>query len=95
MELGIRGALGADPRRLVRTVMREVVVVTTVGVVLGTMIAGAGSRVLRNVLFEIDPLDTLPFVAAPALILLVSSVAVALPAFRVLRLSLVEILRQH
>jgi putative ABC transport system permease protein len=94
-ELGIRGALGASHRQLVRTVMREAIVVTALGIALGLVLAGAGTRVLLSVLFEIDPLDGVSFVAGPALLLLTSLLAASLPAVRILRLNLVEILRQH
>jgi putative ABC transport system permease protein len=94
-ELAIRGALGASRRRLVRTVMSEAIVITGLGIALGVVLAAAGTRVLRSVLFEIDPLDSISFVAGPALLLLSSLIAAALPAVRVLRLNLVATLRQQ
>ena len=94
-EMGIRTALGARPAGLIGLVMREGLVVTGAGLVLGLGAAFASSRVMSGLLFGIDPLDALSFAAAPVLLTLVAIVACLVPARRAVTTSPVEALRQE
>jgi hypothetical protein len=92
-ELGIRMALGADPQRLVRDVLRRSLVAACSGIVFGVALAWAGSRSLRALLFEVAPDDPRIYVGVAATFLVVAVIAALLPARRVLRIDPAEALR--
>jgi ABC-type antimicrobial peptide transport system permease subunit len=81
-ELGVRAALGASRRQLVRLVLREGLAVTLAGVVLGVAAASAITRLMDRLLFATSPLDALAFTLGPVLLLGVGVAASALPALR-------------
>ena len=93
-ELSIRAALGADRGRLLAMVLREGLAVTLVG--LGVGLAGAAglSRLLAGLLFQVTPLDTLSFAAAPLLLLPAAAIASLAPAYRAASAHPAEVLRQ-
>jgi len=73
-EIGIRMAIGASRRDVTRMVVREGVLLTGVGLVLGLAGAALVTRALRAVLYGVSPTDPLTF---GAVILLLGLVAVA------------------
>ena len=81
-EIGIRIALGAQGRALVRLVLERVLLLAVAGVVLGIAGALALSHVLRQLLFETSPTDTTTFVSAAALLVAVALMAGMIPARR-------------
>jgi putative ABC transport system permease protein len=85
-ELGIRLALGATSRQVVRDVVMPGIVLAGVGVALGTAAALAAVRLLQSFLWGVAPTDPLTFAAVIALLLVVALVASLIPALRVLRL---------
>lgn len=92
-EIGIRLALGAEPRRVLRLMSRRGLAITGVGLVLGVALAFAASRVLAAFLFGVDARDALVFLAMPLLLLAVGLAAVLLPAWRATRVSPLVALR--
>ena len=91
-ELGVRMALGADRRRVIRLVMRELRVVLA-GILLGAFVAwGAGSW-LESLLFGLEPGDLGPLAAAAAVMLGVAALAAYVPARRASRVDPVVALR--
>jgi predicted permease len=93
-ELSIRAALGADRGRLLGMVLREGLAVALVG--LGVGLAGAAglSRLLAGLLFQVTPLDTLSFAAAPVLLLPAAAIASLAPAYRAASVYPADVLRQ-
>ena len=81
-ELGVRAALGADRRRLMTLVVREGLVLSLGGLVLGMFGAALLGRTVRGILFGITPLDVLSFAAAPLVLLPVAALACLIPAHR-------------
>jgi putative ABC transport system permease protein len=81
-ELGIRKAVGANPRDLYRLVLRGAVGLLGLGTVLGLGIALVAGRWVQGLLFEVGPSDPLSFVLSGALVLLVGLAASLLPARR-------------
>jgi putative ABC transport system permease protein len=73
-ELAIRLALGADPGRLVRRVLGEGLRVAVVGGVAGVLVARAGGRVLRSLVYGVETTDPASFAGA-ALVLVAVVVA--------------------
>ena len=94
-EMGIRTALGARPAGLIGLVVREGLVVTGAGLVIGLAAAFALSRVMRGMLFGVEPLDAVSFAAAPVLLSAVALAACLVPARRAVATSPVEALRQE
>jgi predicted permease len=88
-ELGVRMALGADSRRILRMVLRQGSILTGIGLAIGLLItlglAGAAGEGIQNVLFGVSPLDPLAYAAVAALIALVSLAASFVPARRATR----------
>jgi predicted permease len=81
-ELGIRLALGAEPRRVLAFVMRRGMAMALPGVLLGVAGAFALTRLIRSMLFEVEAVDPLTFLLVPALLALAALAASYLPARR-------------
>ncbi len=82
-ELGLRVALGAQRRDVVRLIVGEGVRVAGVGVLLGLALAAVATRLLASLLFGVSPLDPVTFLAMTAVLAIVALVASYLPARRV------------
>jgi putative ABC transport system permease protein len=81
-EVGIRMALGAQRRQVRQLVLRQGMKMAFLGVGLGLLAAVGATRMLRNLLFGISPLDPVTFIVIPLLLLLVAWMACWLPARR-------------
>jgi predicted permease len=81
-ELGIRLALGAEPGLLIWMVMREVLVLLTIGLALGIPAAIGLGRFVSNQLYGIQPNDPWIAISTVALLTLVSAAAGLIPARR-------------
>jgi putative ABC transport system permease protein len=96
-ELGVRMALGADSRRILRMVLGQASVQTGVGVGLGILItlglAGAAGDGMQTVLFGVSAMDPLTYAAVVALIAIVSLAATFIPARRATRVDPMTALR--
>ncbi len=84
-EIGVRVALGAQPRDILGLVLRESLVLGALGVTLGAALAYAAARALVSLLAGITPSDPLTFSAAIALALAMTLAGSLLPAIRALR----------
>jgi ABC-type antimicrobial peptide transport system permease subunit len=84
-EIGIRMALGAESRDVLRLVMRESMVMVVIGIVGGLAIAFASGRFVATLLFGLPPTDPASLALAVGVMLLVSAVAGYLPARRASR----------
>jgi predicted permease len=94
-EMGVRAALGASRRRLVALVIREGLMVTIAGLVLGLGLALLLTRLMQGLLFGVRPLDTPSFLAAPLILLVVALLACLLPARRAALVDPAEALRSE
>ncbi|RUO89218.1 FtsX-like permease family protein [Corallococcus sp. AB018] len=93
-ELGIRSALGATPRGLLRLVVTQGLRLTGLGLAVGLLGAGLLARALSAMLYGITPHDPLIFVGAPALLFLTALAASWIPAVAATRVSPAEALKQ-
>src|SRR5437899_11457137 len=85
-EIGVRMALGASQRSVVSRILREIVVLVTVGSALGTAGALGLGRFVETLMFGLAPRDPLTLAAAVAVLLVVALVAGYLPARRAARI---------
>jgi predicted permease len=92
-EIGIRMALGASPGAVMRMVLGHGRRLTLLGIGLGIAGGLAMSRLLQQVLFEVDPADPLIYLAVSVMLLLVAELASFLPARRATRIDPVIALR--
>jgi putative ABC transport system permease protein len=81
-EFGIRMALGAQAAAIRRMVLREGLVVTAIGLVIGVGGAALSSRLIASVLFHVKPLEPTVLIGAAAIMGLVAMVAAYVPAWR-------------
>jgi predicted permease len=81
-EIGVRIALGAQPRDVLRMIMRESLVLVLVGIGLGAGAALAAGRLIASLLFGLQATDTATTAAAVVVVAAVSSLAGYLPARR-------------
>jgi len=81
-EIGIRVALGASKTAILGWVLKQGMMLTIAGVVIGLVGAYALTRLLRSLLFGVGPADILTYGALAALLTLVALIACYVPARR-------------
>ncbi len=84
-ELGIRMAVGATPRDILRLVLGQGVRLTLIGAGLGIVASLLVTRVLASLLFGVSATDPLTFVTVPVVLAAVALLACYLPARRAMR----------
>ena len=92
-ELGVRMALGAQKRDVLALVLRETTPMVLVGIGVGVAIGLAVTRLMRALLYEIQPTDPVTFVGVPVVLALVGVLAALLPARRAARVDPLVALR--
>ena len=91
-EIGVRLAVGAEPGRVARSVLREEMVPVAVGLAVGLLGAAASGRVLADLLYEVDPSDPGTLLAVAAVLGAAAAAALVVPAVRALRVDPVRVL---
>jgi predicted permease len=94
-EIGIRMALGADQGNVLALVMRQGLLLTTGGIVVGLAGAFALNRLIASLLFGVPPTDPATMVAVGATITVVAAVACWIPAWRACRVDPNVVLREN
>ena len=92
-EIGIRMAVGAVPSRVLAMILRQSLMVTGTGAVVGLLMAAGTTRYLESMLFELTPLDPWTFVAVAVMTLVVAVLAAYPPAARASRVDPLAALR--
>jgi ABC-type antimicrobial peptide transport system permease subunit len=92
-EIGIRIALGADPRGIQRLVVFQSLRAVLIGLGLGLVGAIAVTGILRSLLYEVKPGDPTTFAVVTLLLVLVALAAAFIPARRAARVDPVLALR--
>jgi len=94
-ELGIRLALGASRGRIERQVLRSGVALAAVGLLIGLGGAWAGNRLLRGLVWGVEPGDPRALAGAAFVLFLTAALASWLPARRAARVDPLETLRSE
>ena len=92
-EIGIRVALGAQRRDIMRMVLRQGLRATVAGVTIGVVAGLALTRLLRSLLYGVTPGDWLTFLSVALLLLVVALAACSIPARRATRVDPIVALR--
>jgi putative ABC transport system permease protein len=92
-EIGVRMALGADPRHVLSLVVGQGLATTMAGIAVGLVGALALSRTIEGLLFGIESTDPATFAAVVALLFVVALTACAIPAWRATRVDPTRALR--
>ncbi len=94
-EIGIRVALGARPREVVRLVVAQGLRVTIAGIAIGLLISALASRLLATILQGVSPTDAVTWSAAVGVWIVVALAATWLPARRATRVEAMVALREE
>jgi putative ABC transport system permease protein len=92
-EIGIRMALGAEPRDILKMVMRQSAIVVGAGLLVGLAVAFVGTSAIANFIVGIKPTDPVTFTTVAAGLTFVALVACWIPARRATRVSPLVALR--
>jgi predicted permease len=92
-EIGIRMALGAQRRDILRLVLRKGMEWTLLGVALGSVMALALTRLMKSLLFAVSAADPLTFAAVALFLIVVASLACWIPARRATKVDPIVALR--
>ena len=94
-EIGIRIALGAQPRSLLGMYVRHGILLAGVGAVLGLIAAAGLTRLMSSLLFGVKALDPLTYAAVSALLLAAAVLASYFPARRAMAVDPVDAMRSE
>jgi predicted permease len=92
-EIGIRMALGAEPRDILSMVLRQSIGIVALGLAVGLAAAFAGTRAIANLIVGIKPTDPLTFATVIILLSAIALIACWIPARRATRISPLTALR--
>ena len=92
-EIGVRMALGAQRQQVLWMILRESFFVTGVAILAGVPLAIGGSRLMRSMLFGVQPGDMISFLLALFGVILVALAASIIPARRAAALDPIVALR--
>lgn len=92
-EIGIRMALGGEPKHVAALVAREMLGITAIGIAIGVGGAFAAAPAIRSQLYGISPQDPLSIAIAVAVVIAIALLAAALPTIRAVRTEPAIVLR--
>ena len=94
-EIGIRMALGAEPQRVVRLVLRHVAVITVAGLIIGVAGGVATGRFINSLLFNLATYDRTMIAMTVVTLAAAAAIAGYLPARRASRIDPMAALREE
>jgi ABC-type antimicrobial peptide transport system permease subunit len=94
-EIGIRLALGAEPRDVLRLVLGKGLKMTCIGIAIGAAAALAVTRLMNSLLFGVSATDPLTFIGVTGLLAMVALLACYVPARSAMRVDPVVALRDE
>ena len=93
-EIGVRVALGASPRDVLRLMVAQGMRMPALGIAIGIALSLGMARVIANQLYSVDPTDPVTFVAVAGVLTLVAATACWLAARRAADADPVQALRE-
>jgi predicted permease len=84
-EVGIRLTLGAQQREVRKMFLRHGLILTSIGIAIGLGAAAGVTRVMTSMLFDVNPVDPLTYVAVALLLMTATLLASYIPARRISR----------
>jgi ABC-type antimicrobial peptide transport system permease subunit len=81
-EFGLRTALGAGRGDIIRLVLRDGLTLTVIGLSIGAVLAVAGGRVLRSMLYHVSVVDPVTAIATIGVLAGATILACVIPALR-------------
>ena len=94
-EIGIRMALGASPRHILISVLRQGMTLAAAGLAIGLLVAFVFSQLLSSLLFKVKPTDAVTFCIVSTILLASALVACYIPARRAASVEPLVALRQE
>jgi predicted permease len=92
-EIGVRMAIGATQRDIVRLVVRHGLTLVAAGLAAGLVAVLAGSRIVESLLFGVSPLDPVVLITLPLILGCVALIACTIPGRRAARIDPIAALR--
>jgi putative ABC transport system permease protein len=94
-EIGLRMALGATARAVLGMVIGRGLALTGAGVAIGLILAAAGTRAMKTLLYGVYEIDPATFAAVAAVLAVIAVLACWIPARRASRLDPIVVLREE
>lgn len=94
-EMGLRMALGASRSDVLHLVLRRALLLTSLGVGIGGLVSIFAARLVRDILFRVEPLDRAVFLIVTLVLLCVSVIAAIAPALRAAQTDPMRTLREQ
>jgi putative ABC transport system permease protein len=94
-EIGVRLALGAFPRSVIRMVLRDVWIVTGIGVVAGSIASLTTARLVSSLVYGLEPTDIATLAFAIVILCVTATLAGFFPARRAARFDPMTVLREQ
>jgi len=94
-EIGLRMALGAETRDVIKLIVKQGMGLTLIGAMIGLMLAVAVTRLLTSLLYGVTPTDPATFAGVVLFVVVVAVIACYLPARRATKVDPVLALRRE
>ncbi|MDQ2842148.1 MAG: ABC transporter permease [Acidobacteriota bacterium] len=92
-EIGIRVAVGAEPKAVARYIMQGGLILSLAGIGIGICVAFALTRYMSSLIYGVSAFDPLTFIFVACLLILVAVLASYVPAIRAAKIDPIEALR--
>ncbi len=93
LEIGVRMALGARPGDIARPILRQGISLSLIGIAVGLPVALVSTRILKSVVYGIEPHDPVTLVAGAGILFVVALLAAWIPTRRAMKIDPMEALR--
>jgi putative ABC transport system permease protein len=94
-DIGVRLALGAAPRDVLRLILGQGLGLALAGAAIGVLGGLAGGSVMRSLLYSVTPTDVVTFVSVPLVLITVAVLACYVPARRAMKVDPLIALRSE